>query len=51
MYDKDLTYVCIEYLDLAKYRMKNDNTGCRFAYEPVTSSNIERRAIEGVRVD
>lgn len=47
---EDLTYMCIEYLDLAKKRMKNDNTGCCFAYEPVSSSNVERCAIERVRV-
>ena len=43
--------MCIEYLDLAKYRMKNDNTGCCFTYEPISTSDIDRRAIEGVRVN
>ena len=42
--------MCIEYLDLAKMRMKNDNTGCCFAHEPISSSNIEGRAIERIRV-
>ena len=50
MDSKNLTYVGIEYLDLAKKRMMDDNTSCCFAYEPVSSSNIEGCAIEGIRV-